>query len=43
MKHMKKLIIAVLCIVSILIGHIAYNISGGINGLREEIGLEIMI
>ena len=38
---MKKLIIALLCIVSILIGHIAYNISGGVSGLREDIGLEI--
>lgn len=38
---MKKLIIALLCIVSILIGHIAYNISGGVSELREDISLEI--
>lgn len=38
---MKKLIIALLCIVSILIGHIVYNISGGVSGLREDISLEI--
>lgn len=34
---MKKIIIVLLCVFSILIGHIAYNISG----LREDIGLEI--
>lgn len=38
---MKKIIIVLLCVFSILIGHIAYNISGGVSGLREDIGLEI--
>ena len=38
---MKKIIIVLLCVFSILIGHIAYNISGGASGLREDIGLEI--
>lgn len=38
---MKKIIILLLCVFSILIGYIAYNISGGVSGLREDIGLEI--
>lgn len=38
---MKKIIIVLLCVFSILIGHIAYNISSGVSGLREDIGLEI--
>lgn len=38
---MKKITIVLLCIVSILIGHIVYNISGGVSGLREDISLEI--
>lgn len=38
---MKKIIILLLCVFSILIGHIAYNIGGGVSGLREDIGLEI--
>ncbi len=37
----KKIIILLLCVFSILIGHIAYNIGGGVSGLREDIGLEI--
>lgn len=38
---MKKIVIVLLCVFSILIAHIAYNISGGVSGLREDIGLEI--
>lgn len=41
MKTYEKNNHCLLCVFSILIGHIAYNISGGASGLREDIGLEI--
>ena len=38
---MKKIVIVLLCVFSILIGYIAYDKSDGVSGLRENIGLEI--
>ena len=38
---MKKIVIVLLCVFSILIGYIAYDKSDGVSGLREDIVLEI--
>ena len=38
---MKKIVIVLLCVFSILIGYIIFDKSDGVGGLREDISLEI--
>ena len=37
---MKKIVIVLLCVFSILIGYIIFDKSDGVGGLREDISLE---